>query len=329
MEIVRYFTDHTFLAGGVPALNQSQMGVAAIMVGRHGALMSFLLFCGLMSGCGSAPEKAEKPKYVPPKPGQADKDAPTEFSVTKSGLKYKILRKSDGRKATDADMVKINFREWLDDETIVRTTYGTGGTPAQFEMKYNNHGSGWAEGLQLIGEGGMIELEIPPELAYGKQGFVGIPANSTIHALIEVISVTDAPPPPALMSPTAKAAESEPAKVDADAPMEFTTTPSGLKYRIRRKSDGQKPTASNGVKVHYRGWLDNGKEFDSSYGRGEPAKFQLNEVIKGWTEGLQLIGVGGMIELEIPPDLAYGSQNKPGIPPNSTLHFVVELLDMR
>ncbi len=299
------------------------------MVGRHGALMSMLLLCGLMSGCGTEPAKAEKPKYVPPKPGPADPDAPKEFSVTESGLKYKILRKSDGRKATDTDMVKINFREWLDDETIVRTTYGTGGTPAHFEMRYNNHGSGYAEGLKLIGEGGMIELEIPPELAYGKQGFVGIPANSTIHALIEVISVTDTPPPPTMMPTSAKPAESAPDKVDADAPKEFTTTTSGLKYRIRRKSDGPKPTASNGVKVHYRGWLDSGKEFDSSYARNDPAQFQLNEVIKGWTEGLQLIGVGGMIELEIPPELGYGSANKGNIPPNSTLHFVVELLDMR
>ncbi len=114
--------------------------------------------------------------------------------------------------------------------------------------------------------------------------------------------------------------------MDADAPDDFQTTPSGLRYRILRKSDGQKPTGSDNVTVHYRGWLDNGKEFDSSYDRGKPTSFGLGQVVPGWTEGLQLIGVGGMIELWVPPRLGYGTRGSGGdIPPNATLHFVVEL----
>ena len=116
-------------------------------------------------------------------------------------------------------------------------------------------------------------------------------------------------------------------KVDADAPKSFTTTASGLKYRILRKGDGAKPAATDKVKVNYHGWLDGGKVFDSSYNRGEPISFGLNQVIKGWTEGMQLVGTGGMIELEIPADLGYGARGAPGaIPPNSTIHFLVELL---
>lgn len=114
-------------------------------------------------------------------------------------------------------------------------------------------------------------------------------------------------------------------EVDADAPTEFTTTNSGLKYRILRKSDGAKPTAANQVTVNYKGWLDNGNEFDSSYGSG-PITFPLGGVIPGWTEGMQLVGEGGMIELEIPSDLGYGPSGTGGIPPNSTLHFYVELI---
>ncbi len=121
----------------------------------------------------------------------------------------------------------------------------------------------------------------------------------------------------------------EPGPVDKDAPEQFTKTESGLKYRIRRKSDGDKPKKSSTVTVHYRGWLDDGKEFDSSYKRNDPATFPLNQVISGWTEGLQLVGKGGMIELEIPSELAYGAAGRPGaIPPNAQLHFLVELIEI-
>lgn len=120
-----------------------------------------------------------------------------------------------------------------------------------------------------------------------------------------------------------------PGPTDPDAPTEFTRTASGLKYKILRKSDGKKPTVNNVVTVHYKGWLDNGKVFDSSYQEGEPVSFPLQQVVPGWTEGLQFVGEGGMIELEIPSDLGYGSQGSPGaIPPNATLHFIVELLQI-
>jgi FKBP-type peptidyl-prolyl cis-trans isomerase len=124
-------------------------------------------------------------------------------------------------------------------------------------------------------------------------------------------------------------AGAEPGPTDKDAPKEFTTTKSGLKYRILRKSDGDKPKAANSVVAHYRGWLDGGKEFDSSYKRDKPATFPLRGVIPGWTEGLQLVGKGGMIELEIPSDLGYGDDGRPPvIPPKATLHFIVELVNI-
>jgi FKBP-type peptidyl-prolyl cis-trans isomerase len=122
----------------------------------------------------------------------------------------------------------------------------------------------------------------------------------------------------------------EPGPMDKDAPKEFTTTDSGLKYKVLRKSEAAKPSAENTVTVHYRGWLDDGTEFDSSYKRGQPATFPLNRVIAGWTEGVQLVGEGGMIELEIPSKLGYGEQGAAGvIPPNATLHFIVELVKIK
>ncbi len=118
-------------------------------------------------------------------------------------------------------------------------------------------------------------------------------------------------------------------KCDENAPATFTTTPSGLKYRMLRASNGARPLSTQSVKVHYHGWLDNRQVFDSSYARG-PISFRLNAVIPGWTEGLQLVGIGGMIELQIPSKLGYGEWGSPpDIPPQATLHFIVELLDVK
>ena len=106
----------------------------------------------------------------------------------------------------------------------------------------------------------------------------------------------------------------------------YTMTESGLQYKVLRDAKGPKPGPTSKVKVHYEGKLLDGKIFDSSYERKEPITFGLNQVIPGWTEGVQLMSVGSMYEFIIPANLAYGSQGNQGIPPNSTLIFKVELL---
>lgn len=108
-----------------------------------------------------------------------------------------------------------------------------------------------------------------------------------------------------------------------------TVTESGLQIEILTEGKGKRPKATDTVKVHYEGTLINGKVFDSSYKRNEPIDFPLNQVIKGWTEGLQHAKVGGKLKLVIPPELAYGKRGAGAdIPPDSTLIFVVELLDI-
>lgn len=129
---------------------------------------------------------------------------------------------------------------------------------------------------------------------------------------------------------SACAISAEPGPIDKGAPMKFTTTESGLKYRILRKSDGKKPLKTDTVTVHYKGWLDDKTVFDSSYKRDKSISFGLNQVIKGWTEGMQLVGEGGMIELEIPSNLGYGKAGAGNIiPPDATLHFLVELIEVK
>ena len=104
---------------------------------------------------------------------------------------------------------------------------------------------------------------------------------------------------------------------------------SGLIYTSKVEGSGPSPKAEDTVKVHYRGTLVTGEEFDSSYKRNEPTEFPLNRVIKCWTEGVQLMKVGGKAELICPSDIAYGDRGTPGIPPSSTLIFEVELLEIK
>ncbi len=106
------------------------------------------------------------------------------------------------------------------------------------------------------------------------------------------------------------------------------TTASGLQYKVLKEGKGTKPKSTETVKVHYRGTLLDGTEFDSSYKRGEPVEFPLDQVIKGWTEGLQLMTPGSKYQFFIPSALAYGEPGNRGIPPNSTLTFDVELLEI-
>ena len=104
--------------------------------------------------------------------------------------------------------------------------------------------------------------------------------------------------------------------------------PSGLIYVEQQAGEGASPAATDKVKVHYHGTLIDGSVFDSSVDRGQPIDFALNEVIKCWTEGLQLMKVGGKAKLVCPSDIAYGDQGRPGIKPGATLVFDVQLLDI-
>jgi FKBP-type peptidyl-prolyl cis-trans isomerase FkpA len=114
----------------------------------------------------------------------------------------------------------------------------------------------------------------------------------------------------------------------AAAPPLITAT--GLNYTETQRGKGPSPGASDVVRVHYRGRFADGREFDSSIARGKPAEFPLDRVIKCWTEGVQLMKVGGKAQLICPPAIAYGERGTPGgpIPPNATLHFEIELLDI-
>jgi len=138
----------------------------------------------------------------------------------------------------------------------------------------------------------------------------------------EVESATVSPTDPSVVAPGSES-------TTGSSSAGVKTTYSGLKYQVLRPGTGRRPSSYNRVKVHYRGTLMDGTVFDSSYQRGQPAVFRLDQVIPGWTEGLGLMREGAKYRFIIPPNLAYGSAGSPPkIGPNQTLKFDVELLEV-
>ena len=152
----------------------------------------------------------------------------------------------------------------------------------------------------------------------------------TCHAAIVVLTALGLPFEAEAQVQTDNRAEGE-AFLAQNAEREgVVSLPSGLQYEVIEEGDGATPGRRSTVVVHYRGTLINGTEFDSSYARGEPTSFRVNQVITGWTEALRRMRVGDRWKLFIPADLAYGDKGVgPLIAPGSTLIFEVELLEVR
>lgn len=196
-----------------------------------------------------------------------------------------------------------------------------------------SYAAGLNIGQNLKAQGVEIDAE---EMARGiRDGLSGAKPSMTPEEMQEVLTAFQKE----LQSKRVEMAKAESGK-QLKAGQEFLATnakkegvqslPSGLQYRVIKQGTGPKPKNSSVVKTHYRGTLIDGQEFDSSYKRGEPAEFPVNGVIRGWTEALQLMPVGSKYQLFIPAALAYGEQAPPGsiIPPNGTLVFEVELLEI-
>ncbi len=261
---------------------------------------------------------AEAPKDIKPAadlPAPADvAAAPKDAQKTASGLASKVLTPGKGKAHPKADeIVKVHYTGWTKAGKMFDSSV-TRGEPISFPL--DKVIKGWTEGLQLMVVGEKRRLWIPGALAYGDTPRMGAPAGDLVFD-VELLDII-ARPKPAPVPPDVKA-----------PPADATKTASGLAYKIIKKGSGTKsPKASDTVTVNYTGWTTDGKMFDSSANSGEPATFGLGQVIKGWTEGLQLMKVGDTARFWIPANLAYGEHPRPGAPAGM-LVFDVELLSMQ
>jgi peptidylprolyl isomerase len=246
-------------------------------------------------------------------PAPDDVGAPAaDARKTPSGLALKVLTPGKGKDHPGPDdKVTVHYTGWTTDGKMFDSSVARG-EPASFRV--SGVIKGWTEGLQLMTTGEKARLWIPGKLAYGDNpGQPGMPAGMLVFD-VELIDFTAAPKPPTV-----------PTDVKAP-PATAKKTASGLAYRVLQKGKGTRhPTATDHVKVHYSGWTTDGKMFDSSVTRGEPASFGLDGVIKGWTEGVQLMVEGEKTRFWIPAELAYGSSPRPGAP-SGPLTFDIELL---
>jgi peptidylprolyl isomerase len=246
----------------------------------------------------------QPPRAVPAPPDVAA--PPANATKTASGLASRVLKPGTGKAHPDkTDLVTVHYTGWTTDGKMFDTS--TSGQPATFPL--DRVIAGWTEGVQLMVAGESRRFWIPSKLAY--DGRPGRPQGMLVFD-VELLSFTPSPttPPPDVKAPPADAKK----------------TKSGLAYKVITPGKGTRhPAATSNVTVHYSGWTTDGKLFDSSVLRGEPATFPLNGVIAGWTEGVQLMVEGEKTRFWIPENLAYqGKQD-----PRGMLVFDVELIKVQ
>jgi FKBP-type peptidyl-prolyl cis-trans isomerase len=266
--------------------------------------LCFSLLLGVSMSSTHAADAVKAPADVAAIPDNAQK--------TDSGLATRVLIEGSGdERPGPNDVVTVHYSGWTTDGNMFDSSIMRG-EPATFPL--DRVIKGWTEGLQLMVIGEKRRLWIPAELAYA--GNPSAPQGMLVFD-VELLSIKKAIPAP---------------KVPADVagiPDDATVTASGLASRVLKPGTGtEKPSATSTVEVHYSGWTTDGKLFDSSVTRGETISFPLNRVIKGWTEGLQLMVVGEQRRFWIPANLAYGENPRPGAP-KGMLVFDVELFDIK
>jgi FKBP-type peptidyl-prolyl cis-trans isomerase len=257
-------------------------------------LLLMLVFGAMMAAQSSIP--------APPDVKAPPADAPK----TASGLASKVIKPgSGGQHPARTDLVTVHYSGWTTDGRMFDSSHTGPNRPVTFPL--DRVIAGWTEGVQLMVPGETRRLWIPENLAYRGQRD---PKGMLVFD-VELISITHPPQAP----PDVKA-----------PPSDAKRTASGLAYKVITPGKGTRhPTGRSQVTVHYSGWTTDGKMFDSSVTRGEPATFPLDGVIGGWTEGVQLMVEGEKTRFWIPEALAYKGQSAP----YGMLVFDIELLKVQ
>jgi peptidylprolyl isomerase len=256
-----------------------------------GAIVSFTVVANMQSTIPAPPDVAAPPANA---------------AKTASGLASRVIKPGTGNThPSKSDLVTVHYTGWTTDGKMFDSSKVGGGMPVTFPL--DRVISGWTEGVQLMVAGETRRLWIPEALAY--KG-VRDPKGMLVFD-VELISVRSAPQAPADVK---------------GPPADAKKTASGLAYKVIKPGTGARhPRSTDEVTVNYSGWTTDGKMFDSSVTRGEPATFPLNQVIAGWTEGVQLMTEGETVRFWIPEGLAYQGRQAP----YGLLVFDVELISIK
>ena len=247
--------------------------------------------------------------------GNKENNMDSKTIKTSSGLEYKDIIVGEGDSPEVGDKVVVHYTGTLEDGTKFDSSKDRG-QPFEFAIGVGQVIRGWDEGVITMKPGGNRILTIPSDLAYGERGAGKlIPPGATLIFDVELIEV-----------------KKKFIDTDFSLPGEEIKTESGLIMIEHVEGDGVKPQVGQVVFVHYTGMLADGTQFDSSHDRGQPIRFNVGKgkVIKGWDEAILDMRVGSKRTLVIPPELGYGQRGAGrAIPPNATLIFEVELLDIK
>jgi peptidylprolyl isomerase len=289
-----------------------------MLLQRPRALATTTLLAALAIGPVALSQPIEPLQNTRPEAPPAPFDvaqAPAQAAKSESGLAWKVLAKGRGSEHPGAhDKVMVTFTAWTPEGEVVDSSIPDG-EPRSFSM--DDVIKGLFEALSSMSKGERRRLWIPASLAASGRPRRRGPAAPSVFD-VELVDFVRMPDP-------------IPAPEDVEAPpSDAKRTSSGLAYKFLKRGKGKThPTADSTVEVHYSGWTRDGQLFDSSVRRGKPISFSLGGVIKGWTEGVQLMVVGDKARFWIPAALAYGDKpSQPGTPVGP-LVFDIELLAIR
>jgi FKBP-type peptidyl-prolyl cis-trans isomerase len=279
------------------AKDVAQAAVAGIAAGSGGKARQ----AGEAAVAEPVSTKPIRDPFAVPAPAVAEAPAakaPADLTITASGLQYEDTKIGAGDSPKGGDICVMHYTGWLEDGSKFDSSVDRG-TPFEFILGMGQVIKGWDEGVATMKPGGKRTLIIPSNLGYGRRGAGGvIPPDATLKFEVELLGVK------------------------AQAPLQIADEVVGA---------GPSPKAGQTVRVHYTGRLTDGTKFDSSVDRGQPFEFILGvgQVIAGWDVGVATMQVGGKRQLTIPSHLGYGRRGSPPvIPPDATLVFDVELLDI-
>jgi len=243
--------------------------------------------------------------------------APDAKKTTASGIGYQIVKAGSGTSPKVADVVEFRYAAWKPDGELQEFSeffQQSRGMPTSKNLCVpiaEVRSAFLQEALTLTPAGGSTRIEVPASVCWPDRLPPGVKADSVISWHIEVTKILEVP------------------QFVMPDPAKLVKTPSGLAYEVIKEGTGKQPGPASRVKVHYAGWLADGRPFDSSFGRGEPATFAIGQVVKGWIEGLQLMKEGAIYRFVVPPELGYGAAGSPpAIPANATLVFYLELISI-